>query len=155
VNHEHDPFEYEPEERARDLRHFSTWAEKRMWSWLRNRRLGGYKFRRQHPFGECVLDFFCNEAMLAIEIDGSQHGHPEEQKRDEARTKFLEKCGVKVLRFWNSQLKQDGEMIREKIFRELQARAPKPLLGHTRPFSEKQKRPHPDPLPQGEGTGGD
>ncbi len=104
-----------------------------MWSWLRNRRLSGYKFRRQHPFGECVLDFFCNEAMLAIEIDGSQHGHPDERQRDIARTKFLEKCGVKVLRFWNSQLKRDKAMIREKIFRELQLRAPHPLPDYTRP----------------------
>src|ERR1043166_909363 len=97
MNQDHDPFEPEPEERAKDLRFFSTWPEKLMGSWLRNRRRGGYKFRRQHPFGECVLDFFCDEAMLAIEIDGSQHGHPSEQQRDMARTKFLEKCGVRGL----------------------------------------------------------
>lgn len=82
MERKHDPFELEPQERAKDLRFFSTGAEKLMWSWLRNRRLGGYKFRRQHPFGECVLDFFCNEAMLAIEIDGSQHGRPDERQRD-------------------------------------------------------------------------
>ena len=169
MNAHDDPFGYEPEERAKDLRAFATWAEKLMWSWLRNRRLGGYKFRRQHPFGECVLDFFCDEAMLALEIDGSQHGHPDEQQRDLARTKFLEQCGVKVLRFWNSQLKRDGEMIREKIFRELQARAPHPLPDYTKPLCsevmesgaekvarEKVRgdRPHPNPLPRGEGTGG-
>jgi adenine-specific DNA-methyltransferase len=83
MNPDSDPFEPTPEERAKDLRFFSAWAEKKMWSWLRNRRLGGDKFRRQHPLGECGLDFFCNEAMLAIEIEGSQHGHPGERKRAE------------------------------------------------------------------------
>jgi len=154
MNHEQDPFEPEPEERAKDLRSFSTWAEKLMWSWLRNRRLGGYKFRRQHPFGECVLDFFCNEAMLAIEVDGSQHGQPGERERDLARSKFLEQCGVKVLRFWNSQLKRDKEMICATIFRELQARAPHPLPDYTKPMGGKENRPHPNPLPRGEGIEG-
>jgi len=50
------PFEPEPEERAKDFALLFDMGEKLMWSWLRNRRLGGYKFRRQHPFGECVLD---------------------------------------------------------------------------------------------------
>ena len=182
MNAHDDPFGYEPEERAKDLRAFATWAEKLMWSWLRNRRLGGYKFRRQHPFGECVLDFFCDEAMLSIELDGAQHGKPEERQRDEARTKFLALCGVKELRFWNGQLKRNPEMVRATIFRELQARAPKPLPDYTKPMTApaspltlsgeragvrergakelsaprntSRPRPHPNPLPRGEGTGG-
>ena len=153
MKREPDILRYEPALRAKDSRFFSTWAEKLMWSWLRNRRLGGYKFRRQHPFGECVLDFFCNEAMLSIELDGSQHGQPGERRRDFARTKFLEKCGVKELRFWNSQLKRNKEMVRATIFRALQARAPKPLPDYTRPMSSGGERPHPNPLPRGEGTG--
>jgi very-short-patch-repair endonuclease len=153
VKREYDPLKYEPALRAKDSRFFATPAEKLVWSWLRNRRLGGYKFRREHPFGEYVLDFFCDEALLAVEIDGRQHGHPDHQQHDAARTRFLEQCGVKVLRFWNSQVRPQKQMILDTIFRELQARAPKPLPDYTRPMGEKENRPHPNPLPRGEGTG--
>jgi very-short-patch-repair endonuclease len=144
MKREPDVLKYEPALRAKDSRFFSTWAEKLVWSWVRNRRLGGYKFRRQHPFGEFVLDFFCEEASLAVEIDGSQHGHPDQRRHDMARTKFLEKCGVKVLRFWNSQLRREKEMVREKIFRELQARAPHPLPDYTRNLAQNAERPRLD-----------
>src|SRR5438552_12255136 len=92
---------------ARNLRKRDTWAEKLMWSWLRDRRFSAYKFRRQHTFGPHILDFFCLEAWLNIELDGSQHGHPERQKNDADRDDWLEARGVKVLRFWNSRLRQE------------------------------------------------
>ena len=120
---------------ARNLRKQDTWAEKLLWSWLRDRRFSAYKFRRQHTFGEYILDFFCVEAFLNIELDGSQHGFPEGRKRDAERDAWLEKAGVRVLRFWNSRLRRDKEWIREIIWRELQHRAPHPLPDYCRPLT--------------------
>src|SRR6266404_3396431 len=91
--------------RTRALRKKPTWAEKLLWRWLRGRRFSGYKFRRQHPEGQYSLDFFCEEARLSIELDGSQHGHPARQAYDMERAKFLETQGIKELRFWNSRLR--------------------------------------------------
>jgi very-short-patch-repair endonuclease len=124
--------------RARQLRGKETWAEKLMWRWLRGRHFSGYKFRRQHPAGDYVLDFFCEEAELSIELDGSQHGFPEQQKLDAEREKFLKTRGIKTLRFWNRELRRNAEGVRATIFAELQKRAPKPLPEYTRPMTEKK-----------------
>ncbi|HEY2951560.1 MAG TPA: DUF559 domain-containing protein [Verrucomicrobiae bacterium] len=121
-------------ERARQLRKAETWAEKLMWRWLRSRRFSGYKFRRQHPVGVYYLDFFCEEARLNVEVDGGQHGFPDQQKQDAEREKFLASLGIKTLRFWNSRLRRESECIRDAIFRELQERAPHPLPDSTRPM---------------------
>lgn len=86
-------------EHARALCQQPTWAEKLVWHWLRDRRFSGYKFRRQHPTGPYTLDFFCEEARLSIELDGSQHGHPEQQSHDAERTAYLATLGMKELRF--------------------------------------------------------
>jgi very-short-patch-repair endonuclease len=120
---------------ARLLRHQPTWAEKLMWRWLRGRRFSGYKFRRQHPQGKYVLDFYCEEARLAIELDGGQHGHPDQQRHDAEREVYLASLSIKVLRFWNSSLRRNAESIRNTIFDELQKRAPHPLPAYTRPIS--------------------
>jgi very-short-patch-repair endonuclease len=119
---------------ARSLRKDSTWAEKILWRWLRDRRFSAYKFRRQHPAGTYTLDFFCEEARLSIELDGSQNGLPEQREHDEERTKFLATLGIKELRFWNSRLRSAPQMVRDTIFRELQARAPHPLPDYTKPM---------------------
>jgi ATP-dependent helicase HrpA/adenine-specific DNA-methyltransferase len=126
-------------QRARQFRKTETWAEKLMWRWLRARRFSGYKFRRQHPMGVYHLDFFCEKAELNLELDGSQHGFPEQRKHDEAREKFLKSRGIKTLRFWNSQLRRNPRMIRDTIFEELQKRAPHPLPEYTRPVTEEKK----------------
>src|SRR6266704_3344156 len=105
---------------ARMMRKHDTWAEKLLWSWLRDRRFSEYKFRRQHPFGPHILDFFCLEAWLDIELDGFQHGTPGQQAKDAERDAWLEACGVKVLRFWNCRLWRDKDAIRETIWRMLQ-----------------------------------
>src|SRR5262245_40156053 len=89
---------------ARQFRKGGTWAERLMWHWLRNRRFTGYKFRRQHPLGDYILDFFCEEAGLNIELDGSQHGFPDQRNHDEEREEILKSRGIKTLRFWNSHL---------------------------------------------------
>jgi len=80
---------------ARTLRKYDTWAEKLLWSWLRDRRFSVYKFRRQHPYPPHVLDFFCYEAMLNIELDGSQHGTPGQSALDATRDEWLESRGIK------------------------------------------------------------
>ncbi len=105
-----------------------------MWSWLRDRRFSEYKFRRQHGFGPFVLDFFCVEAFLSIELDGGQHGHPSQRKTDAERDAFLAERGVKTLRFWNSQLRKEKDVILGTIWNELQQRAPKPLPEYCRPL---------------------
>ena len=125
-------------ERARLLRKKETWAEQLMWRWLRSRRFNGYKFRRQHTEGVYYLDFYCREASLAIELDGSGHGHPEQQNHDAERTTYLNSRGIKVLRFWNSALRRNARSIRDTIFHELQERAPHPLPEYTRPMNSEK-----------------
>jgi len=124
-------------QRARQLRKKETWAEQLMWRWLRGRRFNGYKFRRQHIEGVYYLDFYCKEAALALELDGSGHGHPDQQLHDAERTAFLATRGIKVLRFWNSALRRQAQSIRDTIFRELQERAPHALPDYTRPTNQK------------------
>ena len=126
-------------ERARQLRKKETWAEKLVWRWLRDRRFSGYKFRRQHLIGIYHLDFFCEEAELNIELDGRQHGLPDQRQHDVEREKFLQSHGIKTLRFWNSHLRRNAQSICDTIFNELQMRAPYPLPEYTRPMKAVRK----------------
>ena len=105
-----------PLARSRALRRDSTDAEKRLWSILQNRKLNGYKFRRQVAIDEFIVDFCCIEGRLIIELDGGHHAD-ELARYDEARTKQLEARGFRVLRFWNSEVSRDTEGIAEKIGR--------------------------------------
>ena len=118
---------------ARGLRKRETWGERLMWSWLRDKRFSEYKFRRQHPVGPYYLDFFCIEAKLNIELDGSQHGFPENQRADADRDAFLAAKGIKTLRFWNGRLGREKEIVRDTIWRALQERAPHPLPDYCSP----------------------
>jgi very-short-patch-repair endonuclease len=129
-------------ERARALRRKPTWAEKLMWSWLRDRRFSAYKFRRNHPCGIYFLDFYCREASLSIELDGGQHGFPDHQAHDAERTRFLASMGIKELRFWNGQLRREKQFVCDVIFNALQERAPHPLPDYTRMgvVGEKEKK---------------
>src|SRR5579863_1093408 len=90
---------------GRALRKNSTWAEKKLWAILRDRRFSAYKFRRQHQVGKFWLDFFCAEARYNLELDGSQHGFPEQNKQDADRDDYLKTRNIHTRRFWNSQLK--------------------------------------------------
>jgi very-short-patch-repair endonuclease len=117
----------------RALRKNLTDAEKALWYALRGRQLSGHKFRRQHPFGDYILDFVCLKNKLVIEIDGGQHG--EQAAYDEVRTQQLEAAGFHVLRFWNNEVLQDIETVKEQIWMAL----------------EKQSHPHPGPPLEGEG----
>jgi very-short-patch-repair endonuclease len=105
-----------PLARSRALRRNSTDAEKRLWSILQNRKLDGYKFRRQVAIDEFIVDFCCIERRLIIELDGSQHAD-ELARYDEARTKQLEARGFRVLRFWNGEVSRDTEGVAQKISR--------------------------------------
>jgi very-short-patch-repair endonuclease len=100
---------------AKRLRRDTTEAEKKLWSLLRNRQLNGKKFRRQHPFADYVLDFFCNECNLAIELDGEHHKQADNKEYDIQRTSFLNKNGITVLRFWNQQVIDEPGKVISKI----------------------------------------
>jgi very-short-patch-repair endonuclease len=102
-------------ERARALHRDATDAERLLWSLLRNRQFLGLKFRRQHPLGGYILDFYCHRAKLGIELDGGQHAEPEQAARDAQRTRDLEELGVRVVRFWNHDLLRETEAVLEAI----------------------------------------
>ena len=109
--------------RATALRRAQTDAEQRMWHFLRRRHLRGYRFRRQVPVGPYILDFFCIEARLAIEIDGSQHASA--RTYDERREKFLADCGIRVLRFWNNEVLQQTDAVLQVVLNALESSAAK------------------------------
>lgn len=94
-------------EKAKALRKASTAAEDLLWQQLRNRRLAGYKFRRQFPIEHYIVDFVCPSEKLVIELDGEYHTDPEQQANDQLRTLFLQVAGYHVLRFWNDDIIQD------------------------------------------------
>ncbi len=96
-----------------------TDVEQIIWLAVRNRRLGGFKFREQHPIGDRhVADFACIEAMLVVELDGGQH----DPRTDAPRTAFLEAKRYRVLRFWNSEIIENQEGVLEIILVALLAR---------------------------------
>lgn len=90
-----------------------TDAEKLLWFHLRNRRLKGYKFRRQYPIQNYILDFYCVEKKLAVELDGGQH--IQRELYDKKRTRQLQQIGIKVLRFWDNEVLQNADNVLEQI----------------------------------------
>ena len=100
---------------AKRMRRTSTEAEARMWWLLRAARFRGFKFRRQQPIGDYIVDFVCFERKLIVEVDGSQHLDAVAQ--DDARTAWLESVGFTVLRFWNDEVLRDAECVMRDIAR--------------------------------------
>ncbi|BBC71936.1 DNA methylase [Altererythrobacter sp. B11] len=96
---------------ARSLRRNATDAEQALWPYLRGRRLGGLKFRRQATVGPYVADFLCAEKRLIVELDGGQHS-PE---ADAARTAALEQLGYRVIRFWNADVLTNRDSVLAEI----------------------------------------
>ena len=100
---------------GRELRKVGTLAEKLLWAQLRNRKLNGLKFRRQHPVDKFVVDFYCHEKKLAIELDGGIHDVKVNIEYDEARTAMLSGVGIYVLRFKNDDIINKMETVLKKI----------------------------------------
>ena len=101
---------------ARKLRKEQTDAEQLLWSLLRNRQFCGLKFRRQYPMAPYVLDFYCDEERLGIELDGGQHNEPDNKRTDKERTAFLEGKGIRIIRFWNNDVLQETEAVLEQLY---------------------------------------
>lgn len=90
--------------RARELRRASTSAERKLWSALRGKQLLGLKFRRQHPLPPYIVDFYCHEKRLIVELDGGQHNELARTAYDLERTAWLQAQGLRVIRFWNHEV---------------------------------------------------
>lgn len=112
-------------EHARSLRKNSTDAERLLWGMLRNRQLEGYKFRRQHPYKGYILDFYCHEVGLVIELDGGGHTSDSQSRYDSERTRNLEADGLVVVRYWNDVVLEATEKVLEDIYVQLVAQAEK------------------------------
>ena len=101
-------------EKAKQLRNKMTGAEELLWMYLK-KGINGRKFRRQHPIGNYISDFFCHKAKLIIEIDGSAHDNDEIKKNDIIRESDLEKSGYTVIRFRNDVVYKEPETVLNKI----------------------------------------
>ena len=99
---------------CRNLRKNATPQEIILWSRLKNKQLG-YKFRRQHPIGKYIVDFYCSELKLIIEIDGWQHKKEFHSKKEVDRTYFLLDNNYYILRFWNNEINKNLESVLQKI----------------------------------------
>src|SRR5512140_2690828 len=107
--------------RAREMRHPQTRAETTLWHALRNRQ-NGFKFRRQHPIERFIIDFYCAEAKLLIEIDGESHLEPSQAEYDEMRTKYLEHLGYQVIRFTNNDVRYNIDAVACEILQAIEIR---------------------------------
>lgn len=100
---------------AKFMRHTATDAEHLMWQILRAKRFMNLKFRRQHVIEPYIVDFYCHEIGLVIELDGSQHGTDDAMEYDAERTKFLEALGLRVVRYWNSDVLGRVDVVLEDL----------------------------------------
>ena len=110
--------------RAKELRKNMTPAEKVLWQRLRNYRLDGFHFRRQHPIKFFIADFYCAKADLIVELDGGIHNNPDNKEWDINRTAELEKSGITVIRFTNEEVMTDTENVIQKIRKQLNILCP-------------------------------
>ena len=128
---------------ARELRNHATDAERLLWRYLKSSQIEGFRFRRQVPLGEFVVDFLCPQAKLIVELDGGQHSVT--TSYDDARTEWLGGHGYLVLRFWNHDVLQRVDVVVDEICREL-----------TKNFAPPSTPPHPSPsLCEREGANGE
>ena len=104
-------------ELARKMRKNLTQTEKVLWHELQNKKLNGYKFRKQHPIFRYIVDFYCHKCLLAVEIDGDIHKLRKDY--DEYRDKYLKSIGIKTLRFTNKEVLNNLNIVLEKIKNEL------------------------------------
>ena len=111
---------------ARSMRGQPTNIERRLWRFLRDRRLAGAKFRRQHPVGPYIVDFFCAEAGLVVELDGGRHAEPQGRARDENRDRELCGMGLRVLRLRDGDVARNLDGVLRTIYEALAAPSPRP-----------------------------
>ncbi len=102
-------------QRRRELRHNQTEAEKALWAHLRNRQFYDMKFFRQYSIGPYILDFYCPNMKLAIELNGGQHNQCENQEYDAVRSEYLKAHGIEVMRFWNHEVLHDMESVLSEL----------------------------------------
>ena len=96
-----------------------------MWSCLRGRKLKGCKFIRQYSVGKYILDFYCPQYRLGIEIDGGQHDEEKALEYDQVRTKFIESQGIRIIRFWNNDIGKRIDSVCDEIGEVLKTRIQK------------------------------
>ena len=101
---------------AKSMRHTATDVEHLMWQILRAKRFMNLKFRRQHVIAPYIVDFYCHEIGLVIELDGGQHGTDDAVEYDAERTKFLEALGLMVVRYWNHDVLSQTDVVLEVLW---------------------------------------
>ncbi|MCI0505152.1 MAG: endonuclease domain-containing protein [Gammaproteobacteria bacterium] len=101
---------------TRTLRKNMTESERKLWSRIRRKQILGLQFYRQRPIGNYIVDFYCPEAQLVLEVDGSQHMNKLAIERDKYRDSYLKQQGVKVLRFDNLQVLNQLDAVVEKVY---------------------------------------
>src|SRR5258708_437184 len=130
--------------KLRQMRKSPTEIERALWFLLRSRQLKKFKFRRQHPIGHCIVDFCCLQKRLVVEIDGQHHSTQKEE--DKKRSNFLSEQGFTVIRFWNSEIKKQPEVVLDRIEKTLGS-IQRRLTGRYKTYQWK------NPLPmEGEGA---
>jgi very-short-patch-repair endonuclease len=108
-------------EYSRSLRKNMTNAEVLLWSKIRRKSLGGYQFYRQKIIGSYIVDFYCHKAKLVIEVDGGQHYSPEGKQKDMVRDNYMNRLGLRVLRFSDREILENLDVVMEMIWRSLYA----------------------------------
>lgn len=123
--------------RARGMRRAPTSAERQLWALLPGRRFGACKFRRQQVLGSYIVDFVCLERRLIVEADGGQHC---ESGVDAVRTRWLERQGFRVLRFWNHEILGDRRAVSDRLFAALEDPSPRsPAASRPLPQGEREE----------------
>ena len=142
----------ELKEFARQLREQQTEPESTIWFLLRDRRFQGLKFRRQHAVPPYVLDFYCEELKLTVELDGGQHNADSEQVRDEQRSAYLNSLGIEVVRYWNHDVLNRIEDVLQDLMQRVSSRQcpSSGPSGHLLPEGEGT-----NPSPSGRGARGE
>ena len=108
------------------MRKNPTQAEKLLWQKLRAKQVAGLRFRRQHPIGSFIVDFYCAESRLVIEVDGLIHDRPGYDEHDIQRQEFLEGLGLRVIRFTNAEVLNSTDSVLSKIIESVSDSAPPP-----------------------------
>ena len=134
-------------DRAKDLRQTQTEAEAFIWSELRGRRFSNFKFRRQVPLGNYIVDFVCLDRQVVVELDGGQHNEATHRTYDARRDAWLRSQGFEVLRFWNSDVFEEWEGLAERLWHTLRNR---PSRRNSLSTSNADAPSPPTPLPRGE-----